>query len=144
MSERVLLAQQYLRAVYGGAPAVLDELAAPEIVISYPLFADILGTPALRGREAAKGFATRFATRWTDSELDFHDSVWEGDKVVLIWSFAARRAGTGEPDEPTTAERHAWGGITLIRFDGSGNVVAEIGEESTPGPAGRLHGIAPE
>lgn len=129
---RVDRAQRYFRAVWGGDAPALDELASEDVVISYPLFADLLGAPAVRGREAAKAFATRFARRWTRPRFEFHESVCDGDRVVLVWSFAA----VSEP----SAEERAWGGITLIRFDGQGRVVAEIGEESTPGPIGRLRG----
>jgi hypothetical protein len=134
----VTLAQQYFRAVYGGDAGMLDELAAPGLIISYPLFAEVLGSPAIQGREAAKAFVTRFSQRWTNPEFEFHDSVSDGDRVVLIWSFAARSMAPSGPDQAATAEEHAWGGITLIRFDGRGKIVAEIGEESTPGPMGRL------
>lgn len=129
-SARVELAQRYFRAVWGGDAPALDEWAAADIVITYPLFADLLGTPAIRGRDAAKAFVARFARRWTRPRFEFHESVCDGDRVVLVWSFAA----VSEP----SAEERAWGGITLIRFDEQGKVAAEIGEESTPGPIGRL------
>lgn len=143
-SDRVVLAQRYFQAVWGGDPSALDELASPDIVISYPLFADLLGTPAIQGRESAKAFVTRFSQRWTNPKVEFHESVSDGDRVVLVWSFAAVSATSGEPDAAGAAEEHAWGGITLIRFDGQGQVNAEIGEESTPGPMGRLREIGRE
>lgn len=34
--------------------------------------------------------------------------------------------------------------IQYFRFDGSGKIVAEIGEVSSPGPAGRLADATPE
>jgi hypothetical protein len=58
--------------------------------------------------------------------------------VVLLWSFRARNVDSGPQGGPPTNEEHVWGGITLIRFDGSGKIVAEIGEESAPGPLERL------
>ena len=139
--DRVTRAQRYLRAVYGGDPEALDDLASPDVVISYPLFQEVLGVPAIRGREAAKAFVVRFAGRWADPRIEFHDSVAEGDKVVLVWSFAARMATPPESSDESGGGDRAWGGITLIRFDPSGRVVSEVGEESTPGPSGRLRGL---
>jgi hypothetical protein len=44
-----------------------------------------------------------------------------------------------------TNEEHSWGGITLYRFDEEGKIVAEIGEESAPGPLERVGDVgAPE
>lgn len=53
--------------------------------------------------------------------------------MVLVWSFSARdtEAEAGEAGS-------AWGGISLFRFDAEGKITAEIGEESSPGPMGRL------
>ena len=58
--------------------------------------------------------------------------------MVLMWSFRARDAGLGLQGNPPTYQEHRWGGITLFHFDESGRIEAEIGEESTPGPVGRL------
>ncbi len=137
-SERVQLAQRYFRGVYGGDPSVVDELAAEDIVVSYPIFVDVLGTSAIRGREPLKGFITSFSQRWADPEVEFHEAVSDGSRVVLVWSFSARSVAAGSSGEAPTNEAHRWGGITLLRFDGEGKIAAEIGEESTPGPFGRL------
>lgn len=67
----------------------------------------------------------------TDQELTIHESISEGNNMVMIWSFKAIWAESGQESR--------WGGITLIRFDDSGKVVLEVGEESRPGPAGRLN-----
>jgi hypothetical protein len=34
--------------------------------------------------------------------------------------------------------------VTLFRFDQAGKIVAEVGEESEPGPMGRLEGQGAE
>ena len=64
----------------------------------------------------------------------------EGNRVVLVWSFRARNVGSVRPGEPPIHREQSWGGITLIRFDNAGKIVAEIGEESAPGPEARLQG----
>lgn len=105
---------------------------------SYPIFVDVLGTPAIRGRESLKAFITRFGQRWAEPEFEFHEAVSDVDRVVLVWSFSARSVASQSPGEPPSNEVHSWGGITLFRFDGRGRITAEIGEESEPGPFGRL------
>lgn len=124
------LAKHFFVDVYQGRPAVVDELAADDIVATYPIFTRIFDTPVLRGREAYKRHAVNFSQTWKNGEVVIHDELVEGNTVVLVWSFQANLAATGEPSR--------WGGITLIRFDDAGKVVAEIGEESDPGPQARL------
>ena len=122
-------AREYFRGVYGGKPEVVDVLAAKDIVSTYPIFENLFKTPALQGRTAVKDFAIGFSQRWDNAQITFHEAIAEGSQVVLLWSFRARRVETNE--------EHSWGGITYFRFDGSGKIVAEIGEESTPGPVER-------
>ena len=44
-----------------------------------------------------------------------------------------------EQDSSVIAGReYSWGGITLFHFNESGKIIAEIGEESSPGPFERL------
>lgn len=125
-------AERYFRAVYGCQPSVIDELAAGDIVITYPIFQEIFGKSAIRGREAVKAFAAHFCSKWTEGKVTIDQAIAGNDAVVLVWTFSARDSAA-----PTT-DRHTWGGITVLRFDAEGRIAAEIGEESTPGPMGRL------
>ncbi|MGW8314844.1 MAG: nuclear transport factor 2 family protein [Bacteroidales bacterium] len=125
------IAELYLRSLYGGNTEELDEIAAGDVVSTYPIYEEILGEAAIRGKESLKEFSTGFAQRWTDRELTIHESVAEGNDVVMVWSFKAIWTESGEES--------GWGGITLIRFDESGKVILEAGEESEPGPSGRLN-----
>jgi hypothetical protein len=134
-----LKAEQYLRALYSGDVAGVDGLVSEDIVISYPAFENLFGTSAIRGRKSARDFAIHFSGRWTDQKLKIHESISQGEKVVLLWEFSARYLGSSSPKPPATHERSTWGGITLIEFDGSGRIRAEIGEESSPGPIGRTN-----
>ncbi len=129
-AERKAVAERFFRGVYGCEPSVVPELGGDDILISYPIFEDLFDTPAIRGRESVEQFATGFCSRWKDAEITIHEAIAEGDRVALLWSFQARNVASGE--------RSSWGGITLLRFDGTGKIVAEIGEESEPGPVERL------
>lgn len=133
-----LIAERYMRALYSGDIGQIENLVCEDIVISYPIFKKVLDTPAIQSRESAKAFAIHFSSKWTDSRLKIHESVSEGKKVVLLWEFSARSIAPPSPDQPAMNERSTWGGITLIEFDSSGRVRAEVGEESTPGPIGRM------
>jgi ketosteroid isomerase-like protein len=138
-SERVATAEEYFRGIYGGDPGVVDKLASEDIVVSYPILQSVVGTPAIRGRDAVKALVARFGKKWTDPHYEFHETVCEGNRVVLLWSFHARSLADTPPGQAKSDDDYSWGGITLIRFDESGKISAEIGEESNPGPFERVH-----
>lgn len=124
------IAEQFFRGVYGCDASVVDELASEEIVISYPIFETLFNKPGIRGRDAVHVFADNFCKKWSEAQVTIHETVREGDKVVLVWGFQARDTATGK--------EHAWGGISLFRFDREAKVAAEMGLESTPGPIERF------
>ncbi len=132
-------AERFFRGVYAGDPSIVNELASEEILISYPIFEKIFDKNALRGRDDVRSFATGFRSRWSDAQVSIHESLVDENKVVLIWSFQARRVDPAQPHK-SPSELQSWGGISFFRFDNAGKIVEEIGEESEPGPFGRLHG----
>jgi hypothetical protein len=138
MSNLKEISQRWLRAVYTGDVSVVDELAADNVAITYPIFNRLFGTPTLRGKEAVRQFIERFVTRWGEGKIVYHEAIEEVNRVALMWSFEARNIGPLGPDQPATNEIESWGGITIIRFDKDGRVIAEIGEESGPGPFARF------
>ena len=137
-STRVRLAEQFFRGVYGGDSTVVDELASTDVVVSYPIFQKLFGTPTVRGHDAVRNFAVRFGKKWADPEIRIDETVSDTDRVVLVWSFRARDTGGSQDAASPSGQVHEWGGISLFRFDKAGKIVAEIGEESEPGPFGRL------
>ena len=139
-SERVATAEEYLRGIYGGDPSVVDRLTSEDIVVSYPIIQSVEGAPTLHGRDAVWALAERFSKKWSDPRLKIHETVFEGNRLVLLWSFRARSRDKTSPGQPSSDSEYSWGGITLIRFDDQGKVSAEIGEESSPGPMARVGG----
>ena len=137
-TERIAAAERFFRGVYGGDPSVVDALASEEIVSTYPIFASLFNTPVIRGRAAVRRFASGFSERWVDPHIVVHEAVGNDTAVVLVWSFRGRNVGSSRPERRPTNQEHSWGGITLYRFDAAGKIVAEIGEESEPGPMERL------
>ncbi len=133
-----ILAEKYFRGIYGCDSSVVDNLASEDITVSYPIFQKIFNKSAIRGRVAVKRFVSHFCSVWTDARIKFHEAVAESDKVVLVWSFQARNVGSVQPGVQPRGEVERWGGITLVRFNDAGKIEAEIGEESNPGPVGRV------
>lgn len=136
--EQKKLAEQLFRSVYGGDPSQIDSLVSNDVVSSYPIFEQLFGTKAIRGREALKNFAIGFGERWNDTKVTVHEAIAEDESVVLIWSFSAKRMTTEQDSSEVAVQEYSWGGITLFRFNESDKIIAEIGEESTPGPIKRL------
>lgn len=130
VADQKILAERFFRGVYGCEPSIVAELGAEDIIISYPIFQELFDAPAIRGRDRVEQFATGFCSRWKDAEVTIHEAVAEGDHVVLVWDFRARNVQSGQVS--------SWGGISLFRFDSAGRIVAEIGEESEPGPFERV------
>jgi ketosteroid isomerase-like protein len=132
------IAERYFTAIYKCQLSVIDELAGRDIVISYPIFQTLYQTPAIRGRQAVKRFASSFCSKWADAQFTIDEAVEEGNRVAIVWSFQARNVGAIRPAAQPDNQLHTWGGISLLRFNSAGQVVEEIGEESDPGPAARL------
>ena len=136
-AKRKRLAVDFLRGIYAGDPSVVDNIAAPDIVVSYPIFGEIFKKPAIRGREAVRDFAIGFGERWVDANVTVRRVMAHGNEVVVVWDFQARSASPGNSGEAESTKT-AWGGITIYRFNGSDQIMLELGEESTPGPSARV------
>ena len=136
--ERKQLAEQLFRSVYGGDTSQIDSLVSDDVVSSYPIFEQLFGTKAIRGRESLKNFAIGFGERWNDAQVTIREAIAEDESVVLLWSFSAKRMKTEQDSSVVAGQEYSWGGITLYHFNESGKIIAEIGEESSPGPFERL------
>ncbi len=137
-SARKAEAERFLRALYGGDTTVVNALAADTIVVSYPIFQEVLGTPAVRGIDAVRAFSIRFSHKWEQQQVTVHQAIAEGDRVVLVWSVRAHLAQSDASAQAPAEADQAWGGITVYQFDADGRIAVEFGEESTPGPYARL------
>ena len=137
-TERKTIAEQYFRSVYGGDTSKIDSLVSDDVVSSYPVYEQLLGTKVIRGREALKEFALGFGERWKDPKIRIDEAVAEDESVVLEWTFSATRTNTTPDSSLVGGQKYSWGGITLFHFNESGRITEEIGEESSPGPFERL------
>ena len=108
-------------------PAVIDELAAPDIRFEYSLHAP------LRGRDAVREFAGKFRAAFPD--LNFWgtaDLIAEGDYVVGQWEGGGTHTGPAFKDflvgslPAATRRTMHFTGTTILRLR-DGQIVEEIG-----------------
>jgi len=108
-------------------PAIVDELAAPDIRFEYSLHAPC------RGRDQVREFATRFRAAFPD--LNFWgtaDLIAEGDYVVGQWEGGGTHTGDAFDDMPvgalpaSTGKTMRFTGITVLRVQ-NGLITEELG-----------------
>jgi predicted ester cyclase len=108
-------------------PAIIDELAAPDIRFEYSLHAPC------RGRDQVREFATRFRTAFPD--LNFWgtaDLIAEGEYVVGQWEGGGTHTGDAFDDMPVgalparTGKTMRFTGITVLRVE-NGLITEELG-----------------
>ena len=108
-------------------PAVIDDLAAPDIRFEYSLHAPC------RGRDQVRAFATAFRAAFPD--LNFWgtaDLIAEGDYVVGQWEGGGTHTGAAFDDWPigelpaNTAKTMRFTGTTIVKVE-NGQITEEIG-----------------
>jgi predicted ester cyclase len=108
-------------------PAVIDELAAPDIRFEYSMHAP------LRGRDQVREFAEAFRAAFPD--LGFEgtaDLIAEGDYVVGQWKGGGTHTGEPFDDIPVgslsagTGKRMEFTGMTVLKVE-DGLITEEIG-----------------
>jgi predicted ester cyclase len=102
--------------------SVIDELAAPDITVAYPLFGEVL-----HGAESFKVALGHVHLRFPDFSFVAEEPLVDGDRAAIAWrgggTHSSRLLGV-----PATGRRLTWSGITLYHFQ-DGRVIAERGEE---------------
>jgi len=108
-------------------PAVIEELAAPDIRFAYSLHAPC------RGRDEVRAFATKFRAAFPD--LNFWgtaDLIAEGDYVVGQWEGGGTHAGPAFKDflagglPANTGRKMHFTGVTVLKLK-DGKIIEEIG-----------------
>jgi predicted ester cyclase len=108
-------------------PAVIEELAAPDIRFEYSLRAP------LRGRDALREFATTFRAAYPDLALEGTAGlIAEGDRVVGQWVGGGTQTGAAFSDMASgappagTATKMRFTGITILKVE-NGLITEEVG-----------------
>jgi predicted ester cyclase len=108
-------------------PAVVDELAAPEMDLQYSLY------KPRRGREDIKMFMRGFRDAFPD--LNFWETaplLADGDRVIGRWKGGGTHTGPAFSDflagslPATSGKKLHFTGITILRLD-SGRIIEEVG-----------------
>jgi predicted ester cyclase len=107
--------------------AIVDELAAPDMLLQYSLHAP------RRGRDDIKRFMTDFRAAFPDLEFGgTADLIAEGDYVVGRWEGGGTHTGPAFDDflvgglPARSGRKMRFGGITVLRV-ADGKVAEEIG-----------------
>jgi predicted ester cyclase len=108
-------------------PKIVDELAAPDILLQYSLHAP------RRGREDVKNFMTDFREAFPDLEFGgAADLIAEGDYVVGQWKGGGTHTGPAFSDfligslPARSGRKMRFTGTTVLRIE-NGKVKEEIG-----------------
>jgi len=108
-------------------PAVIDELAAPDIRFEYSLHAPC------RGRDQVRAFAAGFRAAFPDLAFGgTADLIAEGDYVVGQWIGGGTQTGAAFDDMPAgslpagTGKAMRFTGITILKVE-NGLITEEIG-----------------
>ncbi len=129
------IARRFLQVWGQASLATVDELAAADLVVSYPLF----GGPSL-GPEAFKQHLIRAHQAVPDCEMDILEEIAEGDRVAVRWRTRGTHRGVFL-GIPPTGKPLTWTGMTMYRI-ADGKVLEERGEEDALGLMQQL-GVMP-
>ena len=103
---------------------IVDELADPDIVVSYPIPPE-----PMRGIEQFKRYLEAIFTGLPDAVVTVDEIVAEGDKVACRWTMSGTHKGTFF-DIPPTGRSVKISGFTFYRI-ANGKVVEETGMGNT-------------
>jgi len=116
------IARRFIQVWGDGSLDAIDELAAPSLVVRYPVLPQVI-----RGSKAFRQVMAGFRSAFPDSALRIEEEIAEGEKVVIRWSFSGTHEGS-LLGIPATGRKATWTGITIFRIV-EGKVVEEQGEE---------------
>lgn len=118
------IARRFAQVWAAGGLHIVDELAAPDIVVSYPIPPE-----PVHGRKAFKAFLTELLEGLPDAAVTVDDMIAEGDKVACRWTLRGTHDGPlfGFPPSGRSVQVS---GFTFYRI-ADGRVVEETGMGNT-------------
>ena len=119
--ENKVIARRFIQVWGQGSLDTLDELAASNFSVYYP----VLNEP-IYGPEAFKQHLMRARSAVPDATIESLDEIAEGDKVVVRWTVHGTHQGVFL-GIPPTGQQLTWTGMTIYRI-ADGKVVEERGE----------------
>lgn len=115
-------AMRFLQIWGEGDLSIIEELADPEIEVSYPIL-----PRRVRGSRLFRRIMEGFRSSFPDSVVRPEETVAEGDRVAVRWTFTGTHSGPLLKYRASGVKVN-WTGITIYRFS-DGRVVSETGEE---------------
>jgi len=119
--ENKAIARRFLQAWSAGRQGIVDELAAPDIIVSYTHFPQLF-----RGAEAFKELLTQTIACFPDLQITDDEIVAEGEKVAIRWSYTGTHQHSELFGVPPAGTRVRVSGITVYRI-AQGKVLEESG-----------------
>lgn len=118
------IVRRFAQAWAAGGLHVVDELASPGLIVSYPMPPE-----PLRGPEAFKAFLREVIAGLPDATVTVDDMIAEGDKVACRWTMRGTHNGPLF-DFPPSGRSVQFSGFTFYRI-AEGRVAEETGIGNT-------------
>ncbi len=116
------LAERFIQIWGGGDLDIIDELAHPDITVTYPIL-----PRTIKGSRIFRRVMEGFRSSFPDSSLTIDEEIAEGNRVVIRWTFNGTHSGQ-LLSYPATGRKVTWTGITIYEIV-EGKVIRETGEE---------------
>jgi len=120
------IARRFIQVWGNGSLDVIEELAAPSLVVRYPTIPQVI-----KSNREFRHLLAGFRSAFPDAALQVNEEIAEGEKVVIRWSFSGTHKGA-LMGIPPTDKKVNWTGITIYRIV-DGKVAEEQGEEDFAG-----------
>ena len=120
------IARRFAQVWAPGNFAIVDELASPDLIVSYPVPPE-----PIHGPEAFKAFLAQFYAGLPDASVSIDEEIAEADKVAVRWTVRGAHKGELLGILPTNRLVEL-AGMTFYRI-AKGKVVEERGIGNTVG-----------
>ncbi len=120
LEENKALAARFIQAWTAGGQGVVDDLAAPDLVVYYSHFPQ-----PVHGRKMFQELLALTFSRLPDMRMTAHEFIAEADRVVVRWTYTATQTVEVFGYRPTGRQVEV-SGITIYRIR-DGQVIEEIG-----------------
>ncbi len=123
IEENKAIAERFAQVWTAGGLHVVDELAAPDIVVSYPIPPE-----PMRGVEAFKAFLSELVAGLPDVTVTVDELIAEGEKVACRWTMTGTHDGplfgfpaSGRPVQISGFTHYRIAGGKVVEETGAGN-----------------------
>jgi steroid delta-isomerase-like uncharacterized protein len=120
------IARRFIQIWGDGDLGLIEELAHPDIVVTYPIL-----PRTIKGSRLFRRIMEGFRSSFPDSTLAVEEDLAEGDRVAVRWTFRGTQEGR-LLSYPGTGRAVTWTGITIYEIV-EGKVIRETGEEDFAG-----------